>query len=70
MRRNSCFESTAPLGFEGELMMTSLVLGVMCRSIIAAVTSNPLLSSVSDEHAHAAGVIHDIFISDPVRDRE
>ena len=44
---NSARSNTAPEGFDGELIITSLVFGVMARSIIAAVKVNPAASSVS-----------------------
>ena len=62
--------STPPLGFDGELMMTIRVLSVMYGSIIDAVRVKPFGFVGLDEHAFAAGVVDDVLIRDPVRDRD
>ena len=45
MASSSWREYTAPVGFDGELMTTSFVLGVTAASNCAAVTRNPVVSS-------------------------
>ena len=53
MRSKSSRLKTPPLGFDGELMISSFVFGVMYGAMVSAVNVKPLASSVSTKTQRA-----------------
>ncbi len=69
-RRSSSPVYTAPVGLDGLLMTTSLVLGVIAASSCAGGDLEALLDAGLDDHRLAVGEHHDVGVGHPVRRRD